>query len=323
MTGQDSSWKQEKIFHSGVSVSARLAHMLGPVTLKPVLAHAPLIAPVLLSLRAMDVAVGLIPAPKRLEKQVVKTSTWSAHYFESREKSSPHAIVYFHGGAFLSCGLGTHRRIVEALATATGASTLTVAYRQHPEAAFEESVRDATEAVEWLMEQGYSAEQIVLVGDSAGGGLAMRVAGDFLAQGQSMAAVVALSGWLDFDSTPKQTHHWTKQDAYIPSNRLQEVANLILGHEPTLEDSPLYELREGFPPLLLICGATEILRMDTEKAYKLAKLHSIPCEVHYFRGGVHAFPVALDLFPEAREALSVITRFVKRLPAAAQASDVA
>lgn len=297
-------------FHGEVSLRARLAHTFGPLTVKPVLGYTPLITPVFMSLKTLDLLAGVYPRGSRVTRTTVDTPTWTAHLYTPETVTCSKVMVYFHGGAFLSGGLGTHRRIVEHLALANECVILSVAYRQYPQVKFDTTVQDCMEAVGWLEDQGYTANDLILVGDSAGGGLALRVAGDLLQQRKKVAGVVAMSGWLDFDISAKRDHRWGRKDAYIPVRRLEGVARMILGRDPRPEDSPLASLQEGFPPLLLICGASEILRVDTEAAHQRCGELGIPCQTHFFRGGVHAFPVATTLFPEGHQALQLMRAFV-------------
>ena len=54
-----------------------------------------------------------------------------------------------------------------------GATVVTVDYRVAPEHTFPAALEDALAAYEWILDQGYSHDQIIIAGDSAGGGLAM------------------------------------------------------------------------------------------------------------------------------------------------------
>lgn len=301
-------------FHGKVSLRSHLAHTFGPVTLKPILGYAPLVGPVFFALRNIDKIVGALPSHSGVTRVTIDTPTWAAHLYTPRNQTCEKTIVYFHGGAFLSCGLGTHRRIVEHLADLNGCSILSVAYRQYPEVNFDATVQDCREAVEWLLEKGYSADGLVLAGDSAGGGLAVRLGGDLMDAGHRVAGVIALSGWLDFDAEAKRDHPWGRKDAYIPASRLENIARMVLGRHPKLEDSPVAAIREGYPPLLLICGANEILRIDSEEAYRRCGELGVDCEAHYFRGGIHAFPVATSLFPEGPQAQELMRQFIATLP---------
>lgn len=303
----------DPVFHGDVSIRAHLAHTFGPLIVRPIVNSWPLGKPTFTLLKAMDHLAGLAPGSRDVVKTSVVTETWSAHHYEPLASNCGKVIVYFHGGAFLSCGLGTHRSIVEALSVENNCAIMSVGYRQFPEVLFDATVTDCIEAVQWLLEKGVEPHNIVLAGDSAGGGLSFRVAGDLLKSGVRVGGVIALSGWLDFDATEKASHRWAKKDAYIPSGRLEAIAKLILGRKPREEDSPLQSISEDFPPILLICGANEVLRVDTEAAHARAVTMGVSVETHFFRGGVHAFPVATRVFPEGPKARQIMKNFIAKI----------
>jgi acetyl esterase/lipase len=113
-----------------------------------------------------------------------------------------HAIVYLHGGAYTIGSLESHRGKAGRIARASGICALVVGYRLAPEHPYPAAVEDATAAYHWLLETGLSSENIVIAGDSAGGGLTMatllslRDAGD-----PTPAAAVLLSPWTDLAGT--------------------------------------------------------------------------------------------------------------------------
>src|SRR3954471_24150051 len=107
---------------------------------------------------------------------------------------NPGAILYFHGGAFLTCGLNTHRRLVSRISYAAKQPVLNVGYRQMPSEPITESVADGVAGFRWLLDQGYRPEDITIAGDSAGGYLAFSVARAVIDQGWGTpAGVVAIS----------------------------------------------------------------------------------------------------------------------------------
>lgn len=308
--------RQSKTFHSEVSRRAHAVHALGRVTLKPLLSYFPLalVPQTAAALAALDLSIQRIPFTKRLQREIVTTPTWSAIMLTPvTPLVSDKVIVYLHGGAFFCGGLGTHRRIFQTLALDNNMQVLAVDYRQYPAASFNESVADCRSAVEHLLNSGYSADQIIVAGDSAGGGLALRVAGDLLADGLKLCGVISLSGWLDFTATRDDYRRWEARDAYIPARRLPAMVKRILGREARVEDSPISALRDDFPPVLLVVGANEILRVDTERAYEACERLDIPCELHYFRGGAHAFPIEPELLPESIQALRLVEAFIASL----------
>jgi acetyl esterase/lipase len=78
-------------------------------------------------------------------------------------------IIYMHGGGFLTCGVSTHGRLVEALSKYADSPVLVVNYRMIPKHSVGMALDDCYDAYKWLRLKGYEPEQIVLAGDSAGG----------------------------------------------------------------------------------------------------------------------------------------------------------
>jgi acetyl esterase/lipase len=111
-------------------------------------------------------------------------------------------MLYLHGGGYVLGSMRTHRVMLAHLARACQGKVLGLDYRLAPENPFPAPVDDTLAAYRWLLAQGYDHRQIVLAGDSAGGGLvvaamvAMRYVGESLP-----AAGVCLSPWVDMEAT--------------------------------------------------------------------------------------------------------------------------
>lgn len=300
------------VFHSEVSARAHLAHLVGRWTVKQLLAHTPLRKPTFHALRGVEEVAKRVPGDPRLTSSTLEGEGWSAiHYQPYRSLDESRLLLYFHGGGFVACGVGTHRMLVEELVRTSGRAAITVAYRQYPAATFATSVADCKAAFHRALELGYRPENIVIAGDSAGGALAVRVAGELHEEGHTVSGVISLSGWLDFTATAEDYARWAGRDAYLPAKRIAPLATIIVGRTPTADDNPIAKLAPGYPPLFMICGANEFLRVDSEKAFARCHELGIPVDLHLFRGGVHAFPVAAGLFPEGREAIQLMLTFMR------------
>ena len=83
-------------------------------------------------------------------------------------------ILQLHGGGYVG-GMRNAYRMFAGLynEVSHGMSVLTPDYRVAPEEPYPAALLDAYDAYEWLLEQGWFSEQIILAGDSAGGGLAL------------------------------------------------------------------------------------------------------------------------------------------------------
>ncbi|MDN5892508.1 MAG: alpha/beta hydrolase [Nocardioides sp.] len=272
---------------------------------RPVLAYYPVSGPLAPTLHTLDLTARLLPRHRGTKVEKVTGEGWSAELVSPRGvRSGKGAIIYFHGGAFIFCGLATHRRIVERLALRTGRPVLSVAYRQHGKGHVEQSVSDCVDATNWMITRGFEASGLVLAGDSAGGYLAFQVALEASSQGIDLAGIVGLSPWLDFDNTERRNHANARRDAYIPTYRLDRIARTVTG-KPILEPalSPVNRDLAMLPPALIICAADEILRYDAELMTERLEHAGVPVDLHIWEGQVHAFPVLAEMLPESSQAL--------------------
>lgn len=292
---------------------------LSRAAVRPVLGFFPVRGPMSPLKAAVDLGAGLLPRLPTTSYRHVDGDGWTAELVTRHDTDAEDlaaaggAIVYFHGGAFVFCGLATHRRIVERLAERTGLPVLSVAYRQLPGHTVETSVTDCVEALNWLVDEGVDPEGVVLAGDSAGGHLAFAVALEATAQGVDLAGIVGLSPWLDFDNAARRRHRNAWRDDFIPTFRLDRVARLVTGLrvlDP--EHSPVNRDPAGLPPVLMICGHDEVLRHDAELMAERLETAGVPVTLHLWQGQVHAFPVLGNFLPESAAALDQVAAFVDR-----------
>ncbi len=226
------------------------------------------------------------------------------------------AVLYFHGGGFLFCGLGTHRPAVASISRASGLPALSVAYRQLPTVQLRGSIADCVASYRFLLDQGTDPEKIVLAGDSAGGHLAFAATLQAISEGLPRpAGIVAISPWLDLDCEAKLSHPNGARDAYAPVKRLPKIAEMIAGGVTPIDPllSPVNHDLSVLPPALIIAAEGEILRYDSELMAERLAAAGVPCVLQIWEGQVHAFPVAVGLFPEAGQAIREIGSFVRGL----------
>ena len=83
------------------------------------------------------------------------------------------AILYTHGGAYVSGFPSTHEPLIARLAQSTKIPVMAYEYRLAPEYPYPAALEDALAAFDYLLEKGYAESDIALCGDSAGGGLTL------------------------------------------------------------------------------------------------------------------------------------------------------
>ena len=284
--------------HTGVSLRAWLVYAAARAFVRPLLTHWPLTGWGIRPLCLLDTAARLIPPPCGVTIQRVDFGGYLGEWVRPAPADGPSApglVLYFHGGAFVTCGVATHRHEVALIAQASGLPVLSVAYRQLPTVRLSGSVDDCLSVYRNLLAEGFDPARIVLAGDSAGGHLAFATALAAKAEGlPAPAGIVALSPWLDFDSATKLAHPNAARDAYAPVARLPELVRL-LGAEVGL--SPINSDLTGLPPVLIVTAESEMLRCDAElMAQRLADA-DVPVPLPVWSGQVHAFPVLGTLLP--------------------------
>ncbi len=302
----------------GTTRRSGAVHTMSKLAVGPVMRWGPLLPSTIGLFALVERAAERLPRSGRTTHQRVATRDWCGELVTPIDGTTADgAILYLHGGAFLSCGIATHRRIVERLAWRTGMAVLTVAYRQLPVGTLEHSLEDAEDAFRWLTRHGHPAHEIVLAGDSAGGHLAFSTAIRMRDAGMRPAGVVGLSPWLDFDHRPKAAHHNARRDAYIPVRRLRRVGRMAVGARVEEHHSPVNADLAGLPPALILVGADEVLRVDAELMAERLLDAEVPCTLQVWEGQVHAFPVLADLNPESLAAIEEIATFTRTSVAAA------
>lgn len=97
-------------------------------------------------------------------------------YHPDRDSTLP-AIVFLHGGGWVSCGLDSHDNLCRRLANLSGCAVVAVDYRLAPEAPFPAALNDACAALRWVHGQAgqlnIDPHRLAVCGDSAGGNLAV------------------------------------------------------------------------------------------------------------------------------------------------------
>jgi acetyl esterase/lipase len=303
----------EAVVHQRTEVSARAKFVFtaARLMLRPLLACWPLTSWGMLPLPLIETVAGILPVSTDATFERVDFDGFAGEWARPSSPRQDGVVLYFHGGAFVTCGLATHRRVVARIAEDCGLPVLSVAYRQLPTVRLAGSIDDCLSVYRGLLAQGFDPSRIVLAGDSAGGHLVFATALAALAEGlPGPAGIVALSPWLDFDCSGKLAHPNAARDAYAPASRLPALVKLLVA-DPAVDTSPVNAQLAGLPPVLLIAAESEMLRCDAELMAERLAGADVPVTLLIWAGQVHAFPVLGDLLPESRAAIQEIAGFIR------------
>lgn len=188
-------------------------------------------------------------------------AAWITPYGEPRNG----VILYLHGGGY-TCGsidyaLGFGSRLAKKLSL----PVFCPAYRLAPENKFPAALDDALEAYTYLTDCGYSADKIILCGESAGGGLLYSLCFKLKELHFPLpCGIVAISPWTDFTASGNSYDENRDADPSMTKERLTFFADSYVSRDLWKNPyvSPLFGELSSLPPSIIFAGGDEIMYDD-------------------------------------------------------------
>jgi epsilon-lactone hydrolase len=228
--------------------------------------------------------------------------------------NSEKLIMYVHGGGYVSGSCSDHRGFVSKFAKFTGITNLVFEYRLAPENPFPAALDDSVKVYHWLLDAGYKPENIVIAGESAGGGLCLAT---LLALKENKiplpAGAVAISPWTDLTCS-SDSYQTKNRFSPAPLNSWFVFSKHYCGKTPANNPfiSPLFGDLKGLPPLFINSGVNDELFDDGEKFAQKAKNVNVDVKFRAGAGMVHCYPLLAPMFPEATQAMNEIVEFIRQ-----------
>lgn len=223
------------------------------------------------------------------------------------------AILYFHGGGYVSGSPETHRGPLARLSLLSGVEVCMPEYRLAQHTPLPGAFDDAVRAFEAMRDLGYAPGDIILGGDSAGGGLSLALLAWCCARGEVPRAAFAFSPWTDLARTAESLTANAWADPFLPVARMGELIDICLAgcdpRDPRV--SPLYAAFPKAPPVRLLVGLSEILRDDTLRMKDHLERFGSRVSLETLPDAPHVWPLFDGWFPEARASLRRVAQFVQ------------
>ncbi|MEV5568437.1 alpha/beta hydrolase [Spirillospora sp. NPDC052269] len=222
-------------------------------------------------------------------------------------------FLYLHGGGYFFGGPRLYRPFNWRLSAATGRPVLGLDYRLVPQHTPADALEDAVTAYTFLLGRGYSPENIVVGGDSAGGHLTMALLLALKRTGQPLPkAALILSPWLDLLCQAESHRTNARTDCLLPADRIAWLGGAYSQGKP--DDDPIHAPARadlaGLPPMMFVASSIEILRDDTRDAHERALAAGVDSVYQEWNGLAHVFPVFSEYVPEGRAAFRHIAEFL-------------
>lgn len=221
-------------------------------------------------------------------------------------------VLFLHGGGYIAGSPALYQHILWRFAEACRAEIAAIDYRLAPENPFPAALDDAVAAWRALLEEGADARRCAILGDSAGGGLALGLALRLRDEGIPLpAAIVALSPWTDLAITGESVRN-DKADPMLRADCLKPFAAQYLDGADCRNPyaSPLYGDARGLPPTLLQVGSDEILRDDSVRMATRMREAGCAVTLEVWPRMPHVWHAFAPIMPEAVRAIARVGAFV-------------
>lgn len=268
-------------------------------------------------------------AKLRRQKSVRPRAKWhqrfAIHEFASRgypvvsveptdgaKPGAPH-LLYLHGGAYVMDIAAFHWDTVMDLCERLGASATVPLYPLAPEAKAADTL-EKMRALYLELAERYGAENVTVMGDSAGGGMALALAQMLKAEGAPLpASLVLFSPWLDASASDPGQREIEPRDRLLAVSGLGACGDLYRG-DLAIDDpkiSPLFGELLGLPPMAIFSGTADILLVDGRRLAQRLAEPGMPD--HIYREYEDMFHVWMLLpIPEAKRALQETVDFIRQ-----------
>lgn len=212
------------------------------------------------------------------------------------------SLLLLHGGGYCWGGLYSYREFAARLAHASRRPVTVLDYRRAPEHPYPAALDDAVAAVEELR-QLRPDQPLAIVGDSAGGGLALALCLRLRSLGQPLPERLGLiSPWTDLTQSGASIETLASREPVISLGSLEQCASRYAGdHDRSVPElSPLFGELTGFPPTLIQVGANEILLDDSRRlAERLGSAATLEIAPDLW----HVWHLFASIIPESQAAI--------------------
>jgi len=233
------------------------------------------------------------------------------------EKSSERVILYIHGGAFvinLEDLKGAYTPFLARLALESESEVIIPDYRTAPEVPHPAALEDCVTSYIGLLGMGTKPENICLMGDSCGAGLALATILSLREKNIPLpSCVVTISAWADLSLTGNSLYTRSDRDPMFSIDPVTGFTNHYLQGASPLDPliSPFYADFTGFPPMYMMVGGREILHDDTTRIAAKAKDAGVDVTLDDDDKMIHIYPIFFGVIREGLFGIQKLAGFVK------------
>ncbi len=223
------------------------------------------------------------------------------------------SVIFLHGGAFCLMSAYTHHRLAGHIAMACRAQVILPDYALAPERPFPAALQECV-AVLGAAQDRQPEGMTALMGDSAGGGLALSALLKIRDAGAAPPfAAVLMAPWLDLTLSSPSVRSAAGSDVILAEDNLRKMAELYLGGANPGDPlaSPLFGCFRNLPPLYVQASGRDLLRDDCTRLRDAFTAQGLTLEFELFTDMLHSFQFFAGNMPEADDAVCRAAAFLE------------
>ena len=264
--------------------------------------------------KAADIGSALFFMPAGVDTEPVQVDHIDCEWIIPRKADHNKVFLYLHGGGYALGSKQTHRALVAEIVRQAGICALIPEYRLAPEFPFPCAMLDAVRCYEWLLDTGHDPADIVVGGDSAGGGLCLSMLLEIRERGLPMPSKqVLISPWVDLTVSKPSIFKFMDKTPMFYYREMKAWARNYADDYPLDHPrvSPLYADLSGLPPMLLQMSDTEVLVDEDMELAEKARESGIDVTHQVSHGLMHVWHVYWRYLEQGREAITKIVDYIK------------
>lgn len=238
--------------------------------------------------------------------KTLKLADCSCQWVYKKEEDKNTIVFYLHGGAYLGGNLAEARHKSLRYPVHTGCALFVVSYRVSAVGRYPCALEDALSGYNTMLKSAKPNSKIIVIGDSAGGGLALAMVKKLKEEGIKVPDKIILnSPWVDLTCSSKSYKINANKDPILHKNFVIRCAHYYAGKKSMLKNeyvSPLFCDFSGFPPINIHVGTNEILLSDSIKLAKKASAQNVDVKLKIWNGMFHMFHFYEGIIPESTQA---------------------
>jgi phosphinothricin tripeptide acetyl hydrolase len=261
----------------------------------------------------IDAFGALFPVSPNVEIVPVRAGERPAELLIPANKRSKCVLLYLHGGGFVMGSIQSHRQMASHLSAAAKITTLITDYRLAPEHPFPAAIDDTMSVYQFLLTSGMAPHQIVVVGDSAGGGLSVSLMMRLKEKQLPLpGSCVVLSPWVDLALKGASWIGNAQHDDLVNKDEAKRMVQFYLNGKNCSNPmaSPVYADLSMLPSFLIQVGSREVLLDDAVSLHGRAQQCGVTSDLEIWDDMPHVWHFMSPVLEEGRMAINRIAEFV-------------